>query len=149
MPSKIAPHLYQSSKPIEGDALARSGIRVLVLCAQEHQPPAANFHGLVDVIYAPNDDSGRPFTPTQRVIAKMAAYRVADYVRRKQTVLVTCWMGLNRSGLVSALAVHYLTGMSGRDCVALVKRKRRDALTNPDFVRFLDALPPRRFARTA
>jgi protein-tyrosine phosphatase len=147
MPSKIAPYLYQNSKPIEGDALARSGVRVLVLCAEEYQPPTSYFPGLLDVIYAPNDDSGRPFTPTQQIIAKMAAFRVADYVRRKQTVLVTCYQGRNRSGLVSALAIHYLTGMHGKDCVDLVRRKRKDALTNDDFVRFLRSIAPRRFAR--
>lgn len=142
MPSQIAPYLSQGSAPIEGDAVARAGYRVLVLCADEYQPAKAYFEGLDDVIYAPNDDGGRPvFTPLQKVTAQIAAARVADYVRRKKHVLVTCMMGRNRSGLVSALALHELYGWSGIRCVQHVQAKRPNALTNNDFVRFLRAIP--------
>lgn len=148
MPSPIIPFLSQGAMPIEGDAVAKGGYRVLVLCAEEYQPPAANFPGLEDVLYAPNDDSGAPFTALQQVIATMAAHRVADYVRRRKHVLVTCAMGKNRSGLVTALALHFVSGKSGRECVAHVRRKRPIALSNEDFVCYLEKLPPRRLART-
>lgn len=133
--------------PVEGSELGKAGFRVLVLCAEEYQPPAARFPRL-EVIYAPNDDSGQPFTALQAAIANMAAHRVADYVRRKQHVLVTCMMGKNRSGLVTALALHHLTGWSGKDCVARVRAKRPIALSNEAFVHYLEKMPARRLART-
>ncbi len=132
--------------PFVGGAVARAGYKVLVLCAEEFQPPADSFHGLDDVIFAPNDDSGAPFTKTQKAIAIAAASLVATHMRRKKHVLVTCMMGKNRSGLVTALALHFATGRSGRECVDIVKSKRPNALLNPDFVRYLEQLPTRRLA---
>lgn len=143
--NQIAPYLFQGSVPLEGPSLARKGFRVLVLCADEFQPPADLFPGL-EVIYAPNDDSGAPFTALQQAIAVMASHRVANYMHQHQTVLVTCMQGRNRSGLVSALALHHITGWAGKDCVRRVQRKRPDSLANQDFVRYLEKLPARRLA---
>lgn len=149
MPSPIIPYLSQGSQPIEGDAVARAGYRVLVLCADEYQVSHTLFKGLDDVIYAPNDDGFGPFTPIQATIARIAAGRVADYVRQKRHVLVTCMMGRNRSGLVTALALHNLYGWSGIRCVNFVQSKRENALTNDDFARYLRAIPSKQLARTA
>lgn len=131
--------------PVEGPELAEAGFRVLVLCAEEYQPAAALFPRL-EIIYAPNDDSGAPFTALQKAIANMAAHRVADYVERRKHVLVTCMMGKNRSGLVTALALHHLTGWSGRRCVEHVKAKRPIALSNEEFTAYIEKLPARRKA---
>lgn len=133
--------------PIEGDAVAKAGYKVLVLCADEYQPPRDFFRGLDDVIYAPNDDGYRPFSPLQKVIATMAAGRVADFVRQKKNVLVTCMQGRNRSGLVSALALHNLYGWSGIRCIHHVQSQRMDALTNDEFVLYLSTIPAK-LART-
>lgn len=89
----------------------------------------------VRVIYAPNDDD--PITPPHRehlAVALRAAREVSDGLRHGLKTLVTCWAGLNRSGLVTALSLHLLTGCSGFDAVRLVKRHRRHALSNPQFV---------------
>jgi protein-tyrosine phosphatase len=48
-------------------------------------------------------------------------------------VLVTCRMGKNRSGLVSALALHLLTGQSGKACIQHIQSRRKGALRNPGF----------------
>ena len=62
------------------------------------------------------------------------AQRVARRVRRGRGVLVTCAQGRNRSGLVSCITLHLLTGMRGAEAVAHVKRMRgRLACTNPQF----------------
>lgn len=137
MPSQIIPYLSQGSAPLDGDAVARAGYRVLVLCADEFQPSHALFKGLDDVIYAPNDDGFGPFTQLQAAIARIAAGRVTDYVRRERHVLVTCMQGRNRSGLVTALALHNLYGWSGARCINFVRSKRENALTNDDFVQHL------------
>ena len=59
----------------------------------------------------------------------------------RHTVLVRCWMGLNRSGLVVALVLMRL-GYSAADAIDLIRTQRsRFALCNPLFVQYLEALP--------
>jgi protein-tyrosine phosphatase len=137
---RIAPKLWQGSKPPRGLSLFTAGFDVLVLCAEEHQPWEADFPG-VEVIRAPNDDSGKPMTKAQLKTADREARRVAKRLRQGRRVLVTCAMGLNRSGLVSALALHYRDGLPGRACIEIVQKARPGALRNPEFVRALAALP--------
>jgi protein-tyrosine phosphatase len=120
--------------------------RVLVLCAEEVQPRGANFPG-VHVIHAGFDDD-YSLSEEERTIAVRAAREVARHVRSGDKVLVTCQQGRNRSGLVAALAVHLLTGMSGKDAARFVQKRRRTidgpALSNDYFVDLLSRLPGRR-----
>jgi protein-tyrosine phosphatase len=65
------------------------------------------------------------------------AATVAEAVDEGRRVLVRCSGGLNRSGLVVALALQRL-GRPGEDAVALVRAARGPwALTNPGFVAHL------------
>lgn len=137
--SRIAPRLYQGGKPPAGPALAAAGVRVLVLCAKEHQPPAESFPG-VRVIHAPNDDSGPPSSLDEMCGAVEAARLAAAWWRFGARVLVTCAMGLNRSGLVTALILKMLSGDSGRACVERVRSHRPGALSNRHFADFVERL---------
>lgn len=140
---EIIPGLWQGAAPPEGSRLRDLGFSALVLCAKEHQPKARVFPG-VQTFHAPNDDDfSRPPTRDELRIALNAARQVAQIVRRRDTVLVTCWMGLNRSGLVSALALHLLTGHSGFTCIQDVRRARKRALRNPGFLEALLRLEPK------
>jgi protein-tyrosine phosphatase len=62
---------------------------------------------------------------------------------------VTCWAGRNRSGLVTAIALHKLTGFSGVQCVRIIRKARPLALTNLQFRAAIKALPalPRKIPR--
>ena len=133
---RIAPGLWQGAKPPLGDAVRLAGVRVLVLCAQEYQPSRNDFPG-VRVIRAPNDDADRPPSVEEMTVALDAAGVVAQYVRNGARVLVTCQQGRNRSGLVTALALHRLMRFPGRECVRMVQEARPGALTNEHFVRAL------------
>jgi protein-tyrosine phosphatase len=77
--------------------------------------------------------------------AARAADQVVRAYRRGLCVLVSCGAGRNRSGLVTALAVHKLSGIGGQAAADLVRRKRVGALAlmNEEFNRFLNAIPPR------
>ncbi len=69
------------------------------------------------------------------------AERVAAAVTAGRRVLVRCSGGLNRSGLVVALALVRL-GWSSDEAVTLVRAARGPwALTNPGFVSYLDGVP--------
>lgn len=66
--------------------------------------------------------------------------RVCAAVSAGKKVLVHCYAGMNRSGLVSAMAVNKLTGRSGPQLVGFMRRKRPGCLTNRRFVQYLETL---------
>jgi protein-tyrosine phosphatase len=71
-------------------------------------------------------------------IAARTAARVARRLRAGKRILVTCAMGLNRSGLVAALAMSDVWGMNADEIVGRLRRARgKWALSNPNFERLL------------
>src|SRR5271166_7082143 len=134
----IIPGLYQGSLPFPGNSLKNKGFDTLILCAKEYQPPSVIYPG-IKVIHAPNDDSGKPLTDSEKQIALKAAAIVCSDVRSGKNVLVTCMQGRNRSGLVVAISLVKLLGMPGKKAVRLVKNMRNNALTNPAFCQFLES----------
>jgi len=133
---RIASRLWQGSRPPTGPTLAQRGFDVLVLCAF-FQPPAEEFPG-VQIIRVPMRD----MLAFPRV-AFAAGKLVAAHLAVGHRVLVTCEQGINRSGLVSALALWYLTGKPGVDCLWQVQMTRLGALRNKVFARKLFGLPAR------
>ncbi len=134
--NKITDGLYQGAWPPFGDHLAKRGFDVLVLCAEENQHNEL-YVGL-NVICAPGEDDERPHR-MERYLSSwiLAAQRVAQQVNAGKKVLVTCMAGLNRSGMVTAMALHLLTGWSGADCVEHVQGCRAMALCNDTFAKWL------------
>ena len=140
---RIHDGLWQGSKPPQGDTLASLGYDLVVLCARDYQPPSRKFIG-VDVWHIPFEDDFDNLMP--RPVLKSvfaAADKVVTHLKRGDKVLVTCWAGINRSSLVSAIVLHKLLGMSGSDAAHLIKFKRPGALTNELFLRMLSRLPER------
>jgi protein-tyrosine phosphatase len=92
----------------------------------------------VDVFHAPLDDNPWcPPSPREQAIAHGAAREVARRLRKGQRVLVTCAMGLNRSGLVSALALR-MQGVPSERAIAAVRQARGpNALNNGQFRRLI------------
>jgi len=133
--SEVAPGLYVGSKPPPG---RHEGVDVIVLAAMEYQPPAHLFPG-IEVIHAPLDDApGRRMREDEIAIATKAAKRVAQLLRSGRRVLSTCQLGLNRSSLVAALAMHDVYGMSANELVTRLRRARGAwALSNPNFEKLL------------
>lgn len=136
----ISSGLWQGAAPMPGDIIRNAGFDMLVLCAFEYQPTAEQFPG-VEVLHAPNDDDDRLPTRDELRIAMQAAKKVAGALLANRKVLVTCRAGRNRSGLVSAIALHKFLGLSGSQAASLVKMCRPKALTNDYFQMCLDRLP--------
>lgn len=128
--NQVAPFLWQGSAPPTDSPRLFEYVDLLALCAYEYQPPDQSFPGVV-LVRAQLDDA----EPSSREIeaAIRAAEKVATAMRNGQTCLVTCMAGLNRSGLVSGLALR-MHGYTGRGAVQAVQRARgRDALGNLHF----------------
>lgn len=68
------------------------------------------------------------------------SYRMAERIREGQRILVHCNAGRNRSGLVCALIVRELWGISGSEALEYVRKKRPRAVDNPHFEEYLRSL---------
>jgi len=134
--NKITENLWQGAIPPKGEILAKKGFQVVVLCADENQD-AAGYPGL-EVICAPGDDDERVHRMERDLKVWIpASQQVVEAVRQGKKVLVTCMAGLNRSGMVTALALRELTGWSGPAIVKHVKARRPYALCNSTFEKYI------------
>lgn len=100
--NEIYPNLYQGGEP----ALELGYIfDYIVFCAEEIQPYEHEFLPAVS-LFCPFDDNGvtKP-SPSELIEIYETADRVAELVQDGNKVLVTCAAGINRSGLVTALAL--------------------------------------------
>lgn len=132
--SRILPGLYMGGAPPVGHDVGACGFPVLVLCAQEFQRDARWFPH-VRVVQCPLDDA---VLSGQEASMAIAAAKLVVLARsREARVLVTCWQGRNRSGLVTALAMREITDWSMASIVRRIRERRPKALTNPSFLRFL------------
>ena len=109
----------------------------LVLFAREYQVPEC--FGSVQVAQVRLNDDGTPMTRDEAVAAVRTAARVIRWLTEDLRVLVTCFAGRNRSGLVCALAL--CKGPHAMPLEAAVKAVRTargdNALSNPWFNQFL------------
>ena len=130
--TRIFDRLYQGAFPPKGLTLRKLGFDILVLSAIEKQPPDQDFPG-VQVLRCALRDDGTPLTMLEWNMAATCAARVAELHRRGAKILITCAMGRNRSGLITALALALLTGRTPAQCAGHVRLMRRNALTNDYF----------------
>ena len=142
--------LLMGSFPQPGSSVRRVA-QVLVFCAKELQPYSRDYPG-VQVFHAPFDDTPNPPTIEEWRTVKKAAKQVRLSLDVGKTCLVTCHMGLNRSGLVCALALMYPAArgrvmwlsdqtpscLTSTQAIGLVRKARGEyALTNEHFIRLL------------
>jgi hypothetical protein len=150
----VYPQLYIGSAPHR--CIDVEGFDLVVLAAQEHQPPDDVFV-CTEILRVPlfvgRVVRGRVVIAPMEYEEKQAALHAADAVARRlahgESVLSTCWMGLNRSSLVAAIAMLMLhPTMSANDAISLIRIARgQDALGNPYFVQFLRDYAATRRAR--
>jgi protein-tyrosine phosphatase len=119
-------YLAQGSAPPSGEDIP---FDVIVLAAQEYQrsyqaPPGRK------VMYVPLDDGPKP-DAIERARIHAAAREIAEYVRAGRRVLVTCWQGRNRSGVLAGLALVEL-GLPPHRAIRRI-RSYRNGLTNNYF----------------
>ncbi|HEY5657332.1 MAG TPA: dual specificity protein phosphatase family protein [Myxococcota bacterium] len=135
----IIPGLAQGSYPRPQGAPFDHGFDVIVWCAMEAQPTRLKPPAGKSSILFPMDDN--PYVPITQNDARLLhglADQLAKHVRAGRKVLVTCWEGRNRSGIVSALTLMRLKRMRPETAINTVRKQRRKpSLTNPMFERYL------------
>lgn len=139
---EVMPTLWIGSAPPTGIAIGRAGFHSLLLCARQYQPKASMFPG-VDVVHAPfDDDPTRKLTDSECQLVHVASTVAAKKAMSGQKVLVTCVAGIDRSGLVTSLALWKITGLGGRKVLKLMRAARPHVLTqNPYMLRMVERLP--------
>lgn len=123
--------LWIGGRPECGRLVGEKGFDLLVLCAEEYQPPAWAFHG-VDVHHAPFDDK-EGLSTAEEMIVNRAVGRVVEALKRSERVIVTCFAGKNRSALVCGKALRAL-GWDPVKVLMLIWDKRDGSLSNEFFV---------------
>lgn len=139
--SEVIPRLWQGGAPKPGSY----AFDLIVLAASEYQPSADKFPG-VEILRVPLPDDWRGMTADARAqlyaSAVAAAQAVATAHRAGRRVLVTCGAGLNRSGLITGLALRDL-GHTADEALALIRKARgARALAGKAFPDFIRAYQP-------
>ena len=147
--NRVAGCLWMGAFPHPGDW--SYDFDCLVLSARERQPPSNLYLGS-KVLHIPLDDD--VVTPVVAKAIAAAAKDVRRWLDTGKIVLVTCNMGLNRSGVICAmtlmlpkwgrrkLAYETPSGMRSYDAIAAVRRARGVyGLSNPHFVNLLNRFP--------
>jgi len=125
---RIASKLWMGSYPKDPQVCdGRFGL--IVLAASEHPELPFRCQGQ-EVLRVPLWDA-KPMDD-EVALARRAAQVVDKARRRGERVLVTCAQGVNRSGLIVALAL-VLEGMSADGAVALVRSQRKHPAFKPLF----------------
>lgn len=133
---RVHGNLWIGSAPPIGHIVAQH-FDCLVLSAMEYPPHAGCFPRVETLSVSLNDD-GSPMVKREAAEAVRAAGKVISWLRGRKRVLVTCHMGLNRSGIICALALCKGKGMSPDQAVKTVREARGpNALRNQYFLDFL------------
>ena len=133
--------LYQSGAPEEAaewDPVHALGIDVVLDLFGTLDPGVPTTPNAILYIYWPIEDAD--YLPALGILTTLVD-AVVRLVQLGHKVLVHCHRGKSRSGLLNALVVMKMLGISGRDAVDFVRRRRPGALGNPVFTAYLQSLP--------
>jgi protein-tyrosine phosphatase len=129
-PSQVLNNLWQGGIPDPNEDLSKN-FDLVVLVAEEFQP---EYLSGVRVVHAPLTDEQFRCTTSERRLVCAAVHEVVKALKHGLRVLVTCHQGLNRSGLITALALRQFYGMSADEAITRVRYARGPfALSNPIF----------------
>lgn len=120
--NEIIPRLWQGAAPPSPESVLEDGFTALFLCARGMPFESETFPGVLTV-RAPFNDTENP-SEKERSVAVKAAQHVKLLHDQGHNVLVTCQAGINRSGLVVALALHLIKGWKGEFCIEVIRQKR-------------------------
>lgn len=109
---------------------------VVAFCAKEYQPRLDSTNHIF-VYLAIDDDQ---LSADDKVAALRTGAGIAEFIKSGARCLVTCNGGLNRSGLICAIAMWKLDMPMMRAIDVIREARGPDALSNRFFVSFLRSL---------
>ena len=114
-------------------------VGVLMLCAEEIQLPKLKAPPGKQIIRLGfDDDTYRPIPPEAGKIFHAHAQQLGKAALSGRKIMITCAMGLNRSGLITALTLMHGYRMKPSDAIKLIRGRRdKDCLCNPMFEQWL------------
>lgn len=138
-PTEMVPgQVWHGGCPVDFAWARETGIDVVLdLADADAYPPAPEIEGLT-YLKSPLVDGDD--VPDPAVVLGLASF-VAGLVREGRRALVHCTFGRNRSGLVTALVVRDLLGLSGADALEYVQARRDRTVNNEAFAEWLRSLP--------
>lgn len=135
---KILDNLYMGSAPPTDSVDLSNDFDCLVLSAIEFQPPNHYYKGL-DIHRALINDDGSPMTFQEMQYAIRASSYVIKRLNEGKRVLVTCWQGRNRSGIITALTLVFGYGKNPQEAISMIRSARGPkAMGNDYFISFLN-----------
>lgn len=133
--NRVHDNLWMGGIPPTGRSIGQY-FDCLVLAAREYQ--ASECYRGIQVTLAYLNDDGTPMTKDEAKDAVRTAGKVIKWLREGLRVLVTCHSGLNRSGLITAIALCKYNNLSPQMAVNAIRIARGHyALRNPYFLKFL------------
>ncbi len=140
----VAGRLWHGGRSIDEGWVRATGVTAVVdLSDVDSHPPVSATSGplggttrLVRLAVPLDADT----LPDPGLLLRLAAL-VTGLMEDGHRVLVHCTSGRNRSGLIVALVVREVVGLSGAEAVTFVRARRPGALTHPAFVAWLRQLP--------
>lgn len=119
----IIPGLWMGGKPQADVDYWDLGFSYVVLCSEEVLPLRPSFEWVM-VSLLGLEDGPSAVAPAEFTRVVEAARTIREFVSAGRRVLVTCTDGLNRSGLVTGVALRLLEGWSGRKIVEHLQSRR-------------------------
>ncbi len=143
----ITSGLWMGSKPSPEINYRDLGFHYLVFCASEYHPRPSHFED-VKVSRLDLEDGPATVVPSEIRRIRHTTKRIIAGIRSGEKALITCLDGMNRSGLVTAMILNILQGISGRQAVHHIQSRRfLDGKTpfwnNPSFENYLCTLGSR------
>lgn len=134
--TRVYPNLFMGSKRALEDA-DRGDFDVYVSMAAEIKPPRSSRRGFQSYHIKLNDVPWDFASYPEEVVNLVAAAKgLADLVKSGHTVLIFCNMGMNRSGLMTALVLMHF-GYSWKKALKTIRKRHGCTLSNESFVQVL------------
>lgn len=140
----VSPNLCMGGAVVDADGLFEE-FDAVVLCAEEWQPeiiPPENDRSK-EVFRLPLIDVDSPVAVSSSLMGNVAktVAKLHTLHREGRRILITCMAGRNRSGIVTALLLRKILGVTSDQAIEMVRAARGPhALSNPTFVRYLKSI---------
>ncbi len=139
--SEIFVNLWQGSRPWIPEEIVKREFNTIVFCENDHQPEQEEFPGMKILRCPLVDDYEIDLTKEEISLINSTADEVVKDVNDGKKILIVCYAGLNRSGLVMGVTLNKYLKFSGVKCANMIRNARNKyALHNPIFVDHLHSL---------